>query len=124
MRLSARTKPWYPTVKACSLFLSGHAGQASALAQAVVDDQPDNLEALLVLAGAQTEQGLDRRARATAQLVKERFPGIDIAAWIDSSPYQNREAVARWKKNLASIGLISSDGSNVASTDQTSTATG
>jgi hypothetical protein len=110
MRLSGSTKPWYPTVKACSLLLGGQTDQAGAVAEAVVERQPGNLEALLVLVGAQVEQGLNRRAKATAQLVKERFPSTDVAAWIDSSPYQNREAVARWKQNLASIGLIDSNG--------------
>jgi hypothetical protein len=109
MRLSGSTKPWYPTVKACSLFLGGQSDQASAIAEAVLEGQPDNLEALLVLGGAQVEQGLNRRALATAQLVKERFPGTDVEAWIDASPYQNREAVDRWKRNLTSIGLITSN---------------
>jgi adenylate cyclase len=110
MRLSGPTKPWYPTVKACSLFLGGQSGQASSLAQAVVERQPDNLEALLVLAGAQVEQGLVRRAGATAQLIKERFPGVDVESWIDSSPFQNRDAVTRWKHGLATIGLIDHEG--------------
>ena len=110
MRLSGRTKPWYPTVKACSLLLGGQSGEASALAQAVIDGQPANLEALLVLAGAQAEQGLDRRARATATLVKQQFPDVDVEAWIDSSPFLNREAVTRWKRNLVSAGLIEPSG--------------
>lgn len=111
MRLSGSTKPWYPTVKACSLLLGGQSNEAGALAEAVVDRQPGNLEALLVLAGAQAEQGLDRRAKATARLVRERFPDVDVNEWIDSSPYQNKDAVTRWKRNLVSVGLIEPGGS-------------
>jgi len=72
----------------------------------VLDYQPNNLEALLVLAAAQVELGLDRRARATAKLVKERFPSVDVQDWLDRTPYQRREVVDRWKDDMMSAGAI------------------
>jgi adenylate cyclase len=106
MRLTGINKPWYPTVKACSLFIGGRVERAASIAEEVLDYQPNNLEALLVLAAAQVEMGLERRARATAQLVRERFPTTDLAAWLEGSPYQSEEIIHRWKADLASAGVI------------------
>ena len=106
MRLTGINKPWYPTVKACSLYVGGQAEDAASLAESVLEYQPNNLEALLVLAAAQTELGLDRRAHATVDLIRERFPSVDVEAWIDKSPYQKQEIVDRWKGDLASAGAI------------------
>ena len=106
MRLTGINKPWYPTVKACSLFIGSRLEQASSVAERVLEYQPNNLEALLVLAAAEVELGMDRRAAATGQLIKDRFPAVDISAWIDRSPYQSRELVERWKADLVEAGVI------------------
>ena len=106
MRLTGINKPWYPTVKASSLFVGGRLDEAASLAAGVLDYQPNNLEALLVLAAAQVELGLDRRARATGDLIKERFPAVDVEDWLDKTPYQRREIVERWKGDLMSAGAI------------------
>ncbi|MCJ7710644.1 MAG: adenylate/guanylate cyclase domain-containing protein, partial [Chloroflexi bacterium] len=110
MRLTGVNKPWYPTVKACSLFMGGRVEQAAAVAEMVLEHQPNNLEALLVLAAAQVELGLDRRARATAELVRERYPAVDVAEWLESNPYQSREAVDRWRSDLVAAGAITAEG--------------
>ncbi len=107
MRLTAVNKPWYPTVKACSLFMGGRVDQAAALAEMVLEHQPHNLEALLVLTAAQVELGLERRARATAQMVSERYPTVDVATWLDGNPYQDRDVVERWRRDLIAAGAIS-----------------
>lgn len=106
MRLTGVNKPWYPTVQACSLLLGGEAEQAASMAEMVLEHQPQNLEALLVLAAAQVELGLDRRARATAGLIRERYPAVDVAAWLDANPYQPRALVDRWRDDLAAAGAI------------------
>ncbi len=106
MRLTAANNPWYPTVQACSLYLGGRIEQAAATAEAVIEHQPANLEALLVLTAAQVEMGLDRRARATAELIRERFPSVDVDRWIEENPYQKREMVDRWKSDLVLAGII------------------
>ena len=106
MRLTGINKPWYPTVKACSLFIGGRIEQAASVAEMVLNYQPQNLEALLVLAASQTELGMYRRAKATTEIIRERFPSVDVAVWFDKSPYQIKEVVERWKKDLASAGAI------------------
>lgn len=105
MQLTGINKPWYPTVKACALFVGKRLEAAASLAQSVLDYQPHNLEALLVLAAAQSELGLNRRARATAQTIREEFPTVDVLSWLDSTPYQDSVVVERWKADLASVGL-------------------
>jgi hypothetical protein len=106
MRLTGVNKPWYPTIQSCSLYMGGRVEQAAAIAEELLEYQPNNLEALLILAAAQHEMGLDRRARATADLVRERFPAVNVSDWIDSNPYQVEEMVERWKTDLTSIGLV------------------
>jgi len=106
MRLTGINKPWYPTVKACSLFIGGRIEQAASVAEMVINYQPQNLEALLVLAAAQIELGMYRRAKATTEIIRERFPSVNVAAWFDKSSYQIKEVVERWKKDLASAGAI------------------
>lgn len=107
MRLTGMNKPWYPTVKACSLFIGNRLEQAASVAEEVLEYQPNNLEALLVLAAAQVELKLDRRATATAQVIRDTFPATDIDEWLSRSPYQNEDIVIRWKKDLAAVGLSS-----------------
>ena len=106
MRLTGINKPWYPTVKACSLFIGGRIEQAASVAEMVLNYQPQNLEALLVLAAAQIELGMNRRAKATTEIIRGRFPSVNVAEWFDKSPYQIKEVVERWKKDLASAGAI------------------
>lgn len=100
IRLTGIVKPWYPTVQACSLYIGGRFEQAASLAETVVEYQPHNLEALLVLAASQIEMGLERRAHATAEVIRQRFPSVDVGAWLDDAPFQSREFVDRWKQDL------------------------
>lgn len=109
MRLTGVNKPWYPTVKACSLLMGGRQEQAASIAEMVIEHQPNNLEALLVLAAAQAEMGLERRAQATGRLVRERYPSVDVVAWLESNPYQSREVVGRWRRDLVTAGVIDAD---------------
>jgi class 3 adenylate cyclase/TolB-like protein len=106
MRLTGVNKAWYPTVKACSLFIGGRLERAASIAEEVLEYHPNNLEALLVLAASQAEMGLERRAKATAELVRERFPATDLAAWLEGNPYQNPRIVDRWRAGLVSAGVL------------------
>ncbi len=109
MQLTAVNKPWYPTVKSCSLLLGERPEQAAALAESVLDYQPHNLEALLVLASAQVELGLHRRAAATAESIREQFADLDLAAWLARQPYQDTGVVQHWGHNLATLGLVEAE---------------
>ena len=105
MDLSPVTKPWYPTVLASSYYIGQRYEEAAATADEVVSYQPNNLEALLILAASQAALGLERRAHATANIIKDRFPGTLRDEWLDSNPYQDAEFVDRWRSDLESAGL-------------------
>jgi hypothetical protein len=106
MRMATVNPPWYPTVQACSFFDGGRLESALATAEAVVEHQPNNLEALVVLAVTQVELGLNRRARATADLIRDRFPTVDIARWLERNPYRDSEIRDRWRRDLTEAGPI------------------
>ena len=106
MRLTGINKPWYPTVKACSLFLGDQNEEAAMIAEGVLEYQPNNLEALLVLTAAQVELGMDRKSKATADLIRQRYPSVNVEEWLDKNPYQRKEIVERWKADLESSGAI------------------
>jgi adenylate cyclase len=105
MGLSPVNKPWYPTVLASSYYVGERYEQAAAVAEEVLEFQPLNIEALLVLAASQNELGLERRARATGDLIRDRFPQANISEWLASNPYQDDRFVDRWKRDLEGAGL-------------------
>ena len=106
MHLTAVNKPWYPTVKSCSLFMGGKIEQAAAMAEMVLEHQPRNLEALLVLTATQLELGMVRRAKATTSIIHEHFPSVDVEEWLEKNPYTTENFIERWKKDLKSTGAI------------------
>ena len=73
-----------------------------------METQPNNLKALLVLAAVQVRLGMEKRAKATAEAIKERFPTVDVQMWLDNNPYQDEAIVGRWKGDLTKLGLIDS----------------
>ena len=110
IRLSAVPPAWYPTVLACSLFIGGRLDKAGATAETVLEESPDNLEAMLVLAAVQAEMGLDRRARATAEQIRDRFPAVDIDRWLRTHPFKDADFIDRWREDLAGLGLVEGAG--------------
>jgi TolB-like protein len=108
MGLTGINKPWYPTVKACSLLIGNRYEQAASVAEEVLEYQPNNVEALLVLAASQRELGLERRAEATAARLREAFPSLDVGKWMDRNPYRDPALTERWRADLAALDLIPS----------------
>jgi adenylate cyclase len=108
MDLSPVNKPWYPTVLASSYYVGQKYEQAAAVAEEVLEHQPKNIEALLVLAASQSHLGLDRRARATGAAISERFPDADASQWLASNPYQDNRFLDRWYHDLEIAGLVPS----------------
>ena len=98
MKQIVRTLSWVAVV---ALFMGGRLEDAAGIAEAVLEHQPGNLEALLVLAAAQKELGLERRAegkgrylkvelqvarrQALADKTKTLQPGQKIFAWVDAA---------------------------------------
>ena len=87
--------------------MGGRFEDAATVAEAVLEHHPQNLEALLVLTAAQEALGLDRRAKATAAVIRNRFPAVDADAWLSRNPYRDSEMVEQWRRDLAKAGVIS-----------------
>ena len=100
MRLTGINKPWYPTVKACSLFIGEQVEDAMTVAEVVLDYQPNNLEAHVVLVAAQAELGMNRRATSTVKAINDKFPSVDAVDWLDQNPYMDLDRVKYWKDAL------------------------
>ncbi len=49
---------------------------------------------------------MDRKSKATAELIRQRYPSVDVEDWLDKNPYQRKETVERWKADLESSGAI------------------
>jgi hypothetical protein len=64
------------------------------------------VEALLVLAAAQVELGLQRRATATAAAFRDAHPNFDVEAWLQLNPYRDPAVLERWKSDLTSLDLL------------------
>jgi hypothetical protein len=67
----------------------------------------------MVLAAVQSEMGLERRAHATAELIKDRFPAVDIEVWLEANPFTDRRIVERWRQDLTQAGLVTAGDPNV-----------
>ena len=85
--------------------MGGRYEQAAAVAEEVLEFQPQNIEALLVLAASHSELGLERRAHATVDLIRQRFPQANIYEWFASNPHQDDRFVDRWQTDLEGAGL-------------------
>lgn len=104
-QLSPVRRPWFATVQASAWYVGERYHDAIQAGEWIVDRQPDNVEALLVLAAAQQALGLTRRAHATVAALLERHPDVrrdDIAR---RHPFRDPAIVQRWTDHLAAAGL-------------------
>jgi tetratricopeptide (TPR) repeat protein len=105
LELASMPQPWHGTVLASAYYVGGRYHEAAEAAEGVLHADPDNLQALLVLAAAQQGLRLPRRARATAANIMHRFPHVrcdDLAA---HHPYRDPAILRRWSGHLAAAGL-------------------
>ena len=105
LELVSMPQPWHGTVLASAYYVGARYHEAAEAAEGVLQADPDNLEALLVLAAAQQGLRLPRRARATAATIMHRFPRVrcdDLAA---HHPYRDPAILRRWSGHLAAAGL-------------------
>jgi adenylate cyclase len=103
--LSPVRVPWFATVQASAYYVGERYHEAARLAEQVVDRQPDNREALQVLAASQQALGLHRRARAAVELLRERHPGTTVDDLPRRHPFRDPEIIERWTAQLSAAGL-------------------
>lgn len=103
--LSPVRRPWFATVLASAYYVGDRYHDAAQLAEQVVEQQPDNREALLVLAASQQALGLTRRAGATVVALRERFPDVRRDDLAVSHPFRDAAILQRWSEHLAAAGV-------------------
>jgi adenylate cyclase len=105
LELVSMPQPWHRTVLASAYYVGERYHEAAEVAERVVQAEPNNLEALLVLAAAQQGLGLPRRARATAATIIDRFPHVRCEDLAAHHPYRDPAILRRWGGHLAAAGL-------------------
>ena len=104
-QLGPTRRPWFATVEASAWYVGERYHEAIQVAEWIVDRQPDNIEALLVLAAAQQALELTRRARATVAAVLDQHPDVRRDDVARRHPFQDPSIVERWTAHLAAAGL-------------------
>jgi len=105
IELSSGSTPWFAAVLASAYYVGERYHDAIDAAERLVDGGAETEETLLILAAAQQALGLERRARATAGLIAERFPGTrssDLARW---HPFRDPAVLERWHAHLRAAGV-------------------
>jgi tetratricopeptide (TPR) repeat protein len=90
---------------ATAYYAGGQYEDAADTAERVLEADPDNLEALLVLGAAQQVLGLTRRARATVETIERLFPRLRHDVLWKHHPYRDPTIIDRWATHLSAAGL-------------------
>ena len=105
IRLSPLFATWYESTLANAHLLAGQYDEAAELAETVVAEDDNQLEALLTLAAAQTALGRQRHAAAAIDHAKRSRPGLSTEMLRQELPYRDEEALRRFISQLEASGL-------------------
>jgi class 3 adenylate cyclase/tetratricopeptide (TPR) repeat protein len=102
--MSPTPKPWYETTLAGAYYAGRRYQEAADTAELVIDTK-GNLEAWLLLAAAQQALGLERRAAASVEAVRARYPAARRTELRRAHPFREPEVLDRWMAHLARAGM-------------------
>jgi len=97
--------PIYPAILAHAYATSGRLEEAIEAADAVLDEHPDTLDALLIRIGASMGLGQEDDARSSADDVKRYYPGFRLDAFATTQPYIDGAHLDKVIRTLRSAGL-------------------
>jgi adenylate cyclase len=103
-RLSPLFATWYQSVRANAEFIGGNYEVAADVAEGVIAEDEDDLEALLTLAASQSALGRSRHAVAAITHARHTRPGL-TAADLEDLPYRERNDLERFLLQLRAAGL-------------------
>lgn len=105
IRLSPLFSGWYESIIANAQFIAGNYDEAAEIAEGVVAEDDEQVEALLTLAAAQSALGQQRHAAAALEHARETRPGLSAETLRRDLPYRDEEALSRFIEELESSGL-------------------
>lgn len=100
IRLTPWPFPWYRSVLASALYVGERYEDLIDVVEPLRGDGSADLEALLLLAAAEVAVGMPRRAGATLELARSRFPGTSPEEFVERQPFVDLEVVERWLRHL------------------------
>jgi TolB-like protein len=105
IRLSPLFSGWYESIMANAQFVAGNYDKAAEIAESVVAEDDQQIEALLTLAASQSALGQQRHAAAALEHARETRPGMTVETLRHDFPYRDEEALSRFIEELESSGL-------------------
>ena len=105
IRLSPVYPSYYPTVLGYAYYHCGKYKEAREAAEIGIQADPDNLEAMVLMAAIHVSSGDMASARELARRIKHAHPEFSPANFATSHPYQNQEHLDRILSGLCTAGL-------------------
>lgn len=105
IRLSPLFAAWYESTLANAHLLAGDYEEAAELAETLVAEDDNQLEALLTLAAAETALGRRRHAAAAVDQARRARPDLSAEMLRHELPYRDEEALRRFMSQLEASGL-------------------
>lgn len=107
IRLSPLFATWYESTLANAHLLAGDYDEAAELAETIVADNDNQLEALLTLAAAHAALGRQRHATAALEQARQSRPGLSTELLRHELPYRDEAMFSRFISQLEASGLRS-----------------
>ena len=105
MRLAPVYPSFYPAVLASAYFMHRQYREAVSSAEKVLALKSDNIDALLILAGAHAALGNDAEARSAALEVRSVKPDFSLEQYAATQPYHDTALLEHLLENLRRAGL-------------------
>ncbi|HSS63205.1 MAG TPA: hypothetical protein VLS27_02145, partial [Gammaproteobacteria bacterium] len=105
IRLTPIAPTIYPAILASCYYGAGRHEQAIAAAHAIIELNPDALDAWLVLAAAESAMGNEGAARAAAGELLRIKPDLRLDAYLETQPYAREERLRELGERLRRAGL-------------------
>lgn len=105
MRLSPVFPSFYPAVLAAAYYGSGKFAEAVAAAKISLQADPENKDALIILAAASAAVGDMASARSAVRSILELQPDFDLSSYAAHQPYKNPKDLQQRLDHLRQTGL-------------------
>ena len=105
IRLAPVSPPFFQATLAAAYYGSGEYPEAIAAAQEAITSDQNNLDALLVLAGANAALGLSEQAKEAVSAIKALKPDFTLATYAETQRYKDPQTLKKVIAMLRKAGL-------------------